>query len=322
MENPDARIPRIAILIPCFNEATTIGQVITEFRQALPMADIYVGDNNSSDETAQVARENGAIVQAVGLQGKGNVVRRQFADIEADVYLLVDGDATYSAAAAPHLIDAVLAGNDMVVGAREASEAAAYRAGHVFGNRVLTGFLSWLFGRSCRDILSGYRAFSRRFVKSFPADATGFEIETELTVHALELRVPIAEIATPYVERPEGSFSKLNTWKDGLRILRTMLTLFSTERPIAFYGSLGGVLSMASVLLALPLLATYLGTGLVPRFPTAVLAASLMTLAVLSFLAGVILHAIAKARREVKALAYLRIPKQLNFASTACCHRP
>lgn len=300
--------PRVAVLVPCFNEAVTIERVIDEFRQALPQAEIYVGDNNSSDDTARLAREAGARVSRVVLQGKGNVVRRQFADIEADVYVLVDGDATYSAACAPRLVQAVLHGSDMVVGIRQATQGNAYRPGHAWGNHALTGFLSWLFGRPCRDILSGYRAFSRRYVKSFPAEASGFEIETELTVHALELRVPVSEVTTPYGERPEGSASKLNTWRDGFRILRTMLKLFSTERPIAFYGLVAGLLAVSSVALGIPLLLTYLQTGLVPRIPTAILAASLMTLAVLSMLAGIILHAVVQGRREVKALAYLQIP--------------
>ncbi|GAB3753923.1 glycosyltransferase [Lysobacter olei] len=308
--------PRVAILVPCFNEAVTIGRVIAEFRHTLPQAEIFVGDNNSTDDTAQLAHESGARVSRVVLQGKGNVVRRQFADIEADVYVLVDGDATYSAACAPKLVQAVLQGSDMVVGIRQANQDNAYRPGHAWGNRALTGFLSWLFGRPCRDILSGYRAFSRRYVKSFPAEASGFEIETELTVHALELRVPVAEVTTPYGERPEGSASKLNTWRDGFRILRTMLKLFSTERPIAFYGSVAGLLATSSVALGIPLLLTYLQTGLVPRIPTAILAASLMTLSVLSLLAGIILHAVAKGRREIKALAYLRVP-----SPTACGYR-
>lgn len=305
--------PRVAVLVPCYNEAVTIGQVIADFRKALPGADIFVGDNNSTDDTARLAREAGAVVSRVNLQGKGNVVRRQFADIEADVYVLVDGDATYSAACAPKLVEAVLAGSDMVVGVREAMHTNAYRPGHAWGNQLLTGFLSWLFGRPCRDILSGYRAFSRRYVKSFPAEASGFETETELTVHALELRVPVSEVATPYGERPEGSASKLSTWSDGFRILRTMLKLFSTERPIAFYGMVAVILAVTSVGLGLPLLFTYLETGLVPRIPTAILTASLTTLAVLSLLAGIILHAVAKGRREIKSLAYLRIPSPSTF---------
>lgn len=305
--------PRIAVLVPCYNEAITIGQVVSDFRRALPSAEIFVGDNNSTDGTAQLAREAGAVVSHVSLQGKGNVVRRQFADIEADIYVLVDGDATYSAACAPKLVDAILQGNDMVIGVREATHTDAYRPGHAWGNQALTSFLSWLFGRPCRDVLSGYRAFSRRYAKSFPAEASGFEIETELTVHALELRVPVSEVPTPYGERPEGSASKLNTWRDGFRILRTMLKLFSTERPIAFYGIAAAALAAASLALSTPLLLTYLETGLVPRFPTAILAASLMTLAVLSVLVGVILHAIAKSRREIKALAYLRVPSPASM---------
>jgi glycosyltransferase involved in cell wall biosynthesis len=311
----NAPAPRVAVLVPCFNEAVTIEQVIADFRQAMPHAEIYIGDNNSTDDTARLAQMAGAVVSRVSLQGKGNVVRRQFADIEADVYVLVDGDATYSATCAPKLVRAVLQGSDMVVGVREAMHTNAYRPGHVWGNQMLTGFLSWLFGRPCRDILSGYRAFSRRYVKSFPAEASGFEIETELTVHALELRVPVSEVATPYGERPEGSASKLSTWRDGFRILKTMLKLFSTERPIAFYGIVAGILAATSVALALPLFFTYLETGLVPRIPTAILAASLMSLGVLSLLAGIILHAVTKGRREIKALAYLRIPSPASILS-------
>jgi len=298
---------RIAILIPCHNEEMTIGKVIGDFRTALPAADIYVFDNNSSDATSVVASRAGAVVHGVSLQGKGNVLRRMFADVNADIYLLVDGDDTYDAASAPQLIGLLTSdGLDMAVGVRAPTAAAAYRRGHASGNRLLTGFLSWLFGRNCSDILSGYRAFSRRFVKSFPIFSSGFEIETELTVHALEMSMPVGEVITPYKERPEGSVSKLKTYSDGLRILLTMLRLFSTERPFAFYGTISGVLAITSVLLAVPVVETYLQTGLVPRFPTAILSTGLMLLAALSFFAGLILATVTQGRRELKALFYLQ----------------
>lgn len=300
--------PRVAVLIPCYDEAMTIAQVIGDMRRALPDATIFVFDNNSRDATAEIARAAGAEVRTVRLQGKGNVVRRQFADVDADVYLMVDGDGTYDASAAPDLVAKVLEGHDMVVGLREASGRAAYRAGHAWGNRMLTGFLSRLFGRNCRDILSGYRAFSRRFVKSFPAQSTGFEIETELTVHALELRMPVAEVATIYGERPIGSTSKLNTWRDGFRILGVMLRLYAAERPVHFYTMLSIAFGIGSAVLFAPVLTTYFATGLVPRFPSLIVAAALLVVAVLAALAGVIVDAIARARREVKTLSYLRFP--------------
>lgn len=297
---------RVAVVIPCYNEAATIAGVVAGFRAALPRAQVWVFDNNSSDGTAALAIEAGARVVPVGLQGKGNVVRRMFADVEADVYVMVDGDGTYDAASAPTLVQAVNAeGVDMVVATRKGVDSAAYRRGHVWGNRALTGFLVRLFGRPCRDILSGYRAFSRRFVKSFPVLSSGFEIETELTVHALELKMPMAELETPYFQRPEGSHSKLSTWRDGFRILHTMLRLFAHERPLLFYGLLGGLLALVSVLLGIPVVLEYLRTGLVPRFPTAILATGLMILAALSFVTGVILDTVTRGRRELRMLAYL-----------------
>lgn len=299
---------RIAILIPCFNEAPTVGQVVADFKRLLPGSAVHVFDNDSSDETTDVSRKAGATVHRVRLRGKGQVVRRQFADIEADVYLLIDGDGTYSVECAPRLIEQVIAGHDMVVGTREATDEAAYRRGHATGNKLLTGFLAWLFGRQCRDILSGYRAFSRRFVKSFPAHSAGFEIETELTVHALEMRMAVAELPTPYGERPEGSLSKLSTWRDGMRILKAILGLFSTERPIACYGTLGLALATISAVLSVPLFYTYFETGLVPRFPTAILASALMLLSALSALVGIVLDSVARGRREAKTFAYLSIP--------------
>jgi glycosyltransferase involved in cell wall biosynthesis len=225
--------------VPCYNEALTIAAIVRDFQACLPQAQIYVFDNNSTDGTAQIARAAGAIVRNVPAQGKGSVVRRMFADIEADAYVMVDGDDTYDASVAPQLVARLLEeGLDMVVGNRVSTEQAAYRPGHRFGNAMLTGFVSFIFGRTFTDILSGYRVFSRRYVKSFAAHSAGFEIETELTVHALELRMPVAEVATVYKSRPEGSVSKLNTYRDGVRILGTILRLFKSERPLAFYSIL------------------------------------------------------------------------------------
>lgn len=300
---------RIAVIVPCYNEAITIGQVIADFRAALPGAQVHVYDNNSSDGTAAIALAAGAFVRHVGLQGKAQVMRRLFADIDADVYLMVDGDDTYHAASAPLLVRRVLEqGADMVVGVRISTGEMAYRPGHVLGNRLLTGFLSWLFGRPCKDILSGYRALSRRCVKSFPVLSTGFGIEAELTVHALELAMPIAEVDTPYKERPEGSVSKLSTWRDGFRVLWTILRLFVAERPLLFYGLVSAAFAVLSLALAAPVLATYLETGLVPRFPTAILATGLGLLAALSLTAGLVLDTVTRGRREKKMLAYLATP--------------
>jgi len=299
---------RVAVIVPCYNEAITIARVIGDFRAALPDAQIHVYDNNSTDGTADIARAHGAQVRPVGLQGKAQVMRRLFADVDADVYVMVDGDDTYHAASAPRLVEAVLErGADMVVGVRESTAELAYRPGHVLGNRLLTGFLSWLFGRPCKDILSGYRALSRRCVKSFPVLSTGFGIEAELTVHALEMSMPIAEVGTPYKERPEGSVSKLSTWRDGFRVLWTILRLFVAERPLLFYGLVSALLALLSVVLAIPLLATYLDTGLVPRFPTAILATGLGLLSALSLTAGLVLDTVTRGRREQKMLAYLAV---------------
>lgn len=281
--------------------------VVRGFRAALPTATVYVFDNNSRDATARVAREAGAEVRHVGLQGKGHVVRRMFADVDADVYVLVDGDDTYDAASATAMVARLAEGGlDMVVGGR-AAHAGAYRSGHRFGNRLFTAFVAWLFGHGISDIFSGYRAFSRRFVKSFPALATGFEIETELTVHALELRMPVDEMPTPYRARPEGSASKLRTYRDGYRILRTIVGLYQRERPFAFFGWAGAILAATSVGLAIPLLFTYIETGLVPRFPTAVLASAIMLVAALALVCGVILDTVTLGRQEMKRLAYLNI---------------
>ena len=303
------RIPRIAVLIPCFNEAVAIARVIGDFRAALPQATIYVYDNNSTDDTVEVSRKAGAAVRREPLQGKGNVVRRMFADIEADVYVLVDGDGTYDASAAPALVERLLNDElDMVTGVRIAESASAYRAGHAFGNRALTGVVANIFGNRCADMLSGYRAFSRRFVKSFPALATGFEIETELTVHALELRMPIADVPTRYGSREAGSSSKLHTVRDGLRIGKTIVHVVKEERPLQFFSLTALLFSLASLLFGYPVLVTYIETGLVPRLPTAILAMGLMIIATLSFTAGVVLDSISNARRELRRLRYLDIP--------------
>ena len=300
---------RIAVLVPCFNEQAAVGRVVADFRKALPSAEIFVYDNNSSDRTAAVARDAGAKVRSERRQGKGHVVRRMFADIDADIYLLVDGDATYDAASAPRMIDRLLSDHlDMGVGLRVDQAEEAYRLGHRTGNRMLTGFLSSVFGQAFTDILSGYRVFSRRFVKSFPVLSDGFEIETELTVHALELALPVAEIETPYYARPEGSFSKLNTWRDGFRILGTILKLYRSEKPLRFFTAIGIFLMLVSVGLAIPIIVTYLELGLVPRLPTAVLSMGLMILAVLSVSSGLVLDTVTRGRREMKLLAYLSQP--------------
>src|SRR6202451_4403884 len=264
--------PRIAVLVPCFNEEAAVATVVADFRKALPLAEIFVYDNNSSDRTVAVAREAGAQVRGERRQGKGHVVRRMFADIDADIYVLVDGDATYDAASAPRMIDTLVYDHlDMGVGFRVDQAEAAYRPGHRTGNLMLTGFLSAVFGQAFKDILSGYRVFSRRFVKSFPVLSDGFEIETELSVHALELALPVAEIETPYYARPEGSVSKLNTWRDGFRILGTILKLYRSEKPLQFFTAIGILLTLVSVGLAIPVIVTYLEEGIVPRLPTAVL---------------------------------------------------
>lgn len=300
--------PRIAVLIPCFNEAEVIASVVRDFAAALPEATIYVYDNNSRDATRERAQEAGAIVRTETFQGKGNVVRRMFADVEAEVYVLIDGDGTYDAASARRMVDMLLENSlDMVNGARVATAAAAFRPGHLFGNRLLTGTVAVIFGDRLRDMLSGYRVMSRRFIKSFPALASGFETETELTVHALELRLPIAEIQTPYRDRPVGSQSKLRTFRDGWRILRTIFFLVKEERPLQFFSTVAAALVIAAVVLGWPVVAEYLRTGLVPRFPTAILATGLTILGFMSFIAGLILDTVTVGRREMKRLHYLAL---------------
>ena len=301
--------PRIAVLLPCYNEEAAIAATVEGFRQALPGATIYVYDNNSRDRTREVAAAAGAVVRTETQQGKGCVVRRMFADVEADVYLMADGDLTYDPSSAREMVRQVVADQlDMVVGTRKHDAAEAYRGGHVLGNRLFTGILAGLFGRSFTDIFSGYRAFSRRFVKSFPVLSQGFEIETEMSVHALELRMPVGEIETRYLARPEGSHSKLSTFRDGWRILKAILTLYRTERPVLFFGGIAALLLAVAVVLAVPLVFTYLETGLVPRFPTAILVTGMTIVAVLSFFAGLILDTVTRGRREMRRLAYLALP--------------
>jgi glycosyltransferase involved in cell wall biosynthesis len=299
---------RVAVLVPCYNEESAIAKVVADFRAALPEATIYVYDNNSTDRTFEAARAAGAVVRRETYQGKGHVVRRMFNDVEADVYVLVDGDATYDAPSAVAMVGKLVDERlDMVVGARIDDEAAAYRPGHRAGNRLLTGFVAHMFGRSFSDILSGYRAFSRRFVKSFPILSGGFEIETEFTVHALELELPVGEIATPYYSRPSGSTSKLSTWSDGFRILWTVLKLYRAERPLSLFGAFGVALGIMSIGLAIPIFITYMQEGLVPRLPTAVLSTGLMVLAFLSIACGLILDTVTRGRREFKLIAYLAL---------------
>lgn len=300
---------RIAVLIPCYNEELAVGAVVHGFRSALPEATVYVFDNNSTDRTREVARSAGAVVRKELRQGKGHVVRRMFADVDADVYVLVDGDATYDAKSAPRLVEALFEnGLDMVVGSRVSEDPGeAWRRGHQLGNILLTRTVAWLFGEGFGDMLSGYRVFSRRFVKSFPALTRGFEIETELTVHALQLAMPVLEVDTPYHARPEGSESKLSTYRDGARILSKIIQLFKNERPLAFFGGIAALLAAVAVALAWPVLMTFVETGLVPRFPTALLATGIMVLASLSVTCGVILDTVTHGRLEAKRIAYLAL---------------
>ncbi len=294
------------MVLPCYNEEAAIAETIAGFRAALPDAAIYVYDNNSRDRTVEIAKAAGAIVRSERQQGKGHVVRRMFADVDADIYVMADGDLTYDPKAAPAMVRMLLDEQyDMVVGTRQHEAAEAYRGGHVLGNRLFTGLLAGLFGRSFTDIFSGYRVFSRRFVKSFPVLSAGFEIETEISVHALELRMPCGEVETAYGARPDGSESKLSTFRDGWRILKTIGTLYRVERPVLFYGSISVLLIVAALVLAVPLVVTYLDTGLVPRFPTAILVTGMIIIAVLGFFAGLILDTVTRGRREMRRLAYL-----------------
>jgi glycosyltransferase involved in cell wall biosynthesis len=298
--------PRIAVLLPCYNEEAAIAATVAGFRAALPTATIYVYDNNTRDRTRELAAKAGAVVRSETQQGKGNVVRRMFADIDADVYVMADGDLTYDPKSAPAMVDMLVAEQlDMVVGTRKHEQAEAYRGGHVLGNKLFTGLLAGLFGRSFTDIFSGYRVFSRRFVKSFPVLSSGFEIETEMSVHALELRMPVGEVETSYGARPDGSQSKLSTYSDGWRILKTIGTLYRVERPTLFYGLIGLLLLVLALILGEPLVVTYIHTGLVPRFPTAILVTGMTIIAVLCFFTGLILDTVTRGRREVRRLAYL-----------------
>jgi glycosyltransferase involved in cell wall biosynthesis len=304
----DPHSPRIAVVIPCYNEAIAIARVVDGFRRSLPQASVYVFDNNSSDDTAGQARLAGAIVRQVRLQGKGNVVRRMFADVDADVYVMVDGDDTYDASAAPALVEKLLdEGLDMVVGRRVTEETAAYRSGHRFGNAMLTAAAAAVFGNAFDDLLSGYRVFSRRFAKSFPAHSAGFEIETELAVHALGMRMPVAEVPTAYRARPEGSHSKLSTYRDGFRIVMTIGRLVKAERPLAFFSVLFAVCLLLAFVLATPIVLVYLETGLVPRLPTAILCAALVLLGVILLGCGLVLDTVTRGRWETKHAAYLAV---------------
>ncbi len=304
----DAAEPQVAVLVPCYNEEHAIAKVVADFRAALPAATVYVYDNNSTDSTVAAAKRAGGVVRRESHQGKGHVVRRMFNDIEADIYVLVDGDATYDAPSAPAMIGKLIEDRlDMVVATRVDREEAAYRPGHRAGNRLLSGFVAHIFGRAFTDILSGYRVFSRRFVKSFPILSGGFEIETEFTVHALELELPVGEVPTPYYSRPAGSASKLSTWQDGFRILWTVLKLYRAERPLSLFGAFGIALIIMSIGLAIPIIITYVQEGIVPRLPTAVLSTGLMLLAFLSLACGLILDTVTRGRREAKLIAYLAL---------------
>jgi len=299
----------VAVLVPCLNESAAISKVVGDFRRNLPGATIFVYDNGSTDDTVERARRAGAVTRIEPLRGKGNVVRRMFADVEADVFVLVDGDDTYDATAAPKLVDLLLRNSlDMVNGSRVSTAQEAYRPGHRLGNRVLTGMVATFFGNRLQDLLSGYRVFSRRFVKSFPALASGFEIETELSVHALQLRMPLAEEPTMYKDRPRGSQSKLSTYKDGFRILRTIIYLVKEEKPFAFFSAVAALLGLISLALGIPVILEFRNTHLVPRLPTALLSAAIAILSFLSFACGLILDTVSRGRMESKRLAYLAVP--------------
>ena len=309
MPQAESAAPQVAVLVPCYHEEAAIAKVVTDFRAALPQATIYVYDNNSRDRTVEFARAAGARVYSEHLQGKGHVVRRMFSDIEADVYVLVDGDDTYDARSAPAMVHHLLANRlDMVNGTRVTQIAAAYRRGHQLGNTVLSGLVRRIFGSRIKDLLSGYRVFSRRFVKSFPALSSGFETETELTIHALELDMPLGELDTPYKDRPAGSASKLRTYSDGVRILRTIMLLVKDERPLLFFATVGLVLFVTGVGLSVPILIEFHRTHLVPRFPTAILSTGLVVLSFLSLVCGLVLDSVARGRKETKRMAYLAVP--------------
>lgn len=307
IKSPEHFIPTIAVIIPCYNEEATISNVVRDFVTVLPGSHVYVYDNNSTDKTVENAKKAGALVRHEKQQGKGNVVRRAFADVDADIYVLVDGDDTYDARSAPRLVAQLLNGPyDMINASRVEKSELAYRKGHRFGNWAISTMIGVLFGKSCNDVLSGYRVFSKRFVKSFPALARGFEIETELTVHALQLRMPVAETQTPYKERPEGSVSKLSTFKDGFRILFTIMYLLKEEKPLMFFSIISFVLLLGALILGVPVIEDFMKTGLVPRLPSAVLATGLVILSSLGVACGMILDSLTRARLELKRLTYLR----------------
>ncbi|MDH4439350.1 MAG: glycosyltransferase [Rhizobium sp.] len=313
MSGPATSAPDVAVLLPCYNEAATIGQVVRDFRTALPEARIFVYDNNSTDGTALTAMLAGATVVRERRQGKGHVVRRMFCDIDADIYIMADGDGTYSPADAEELIRTLITERvDMVVGTRRGVHDDAGRNGHAFGNRLFNGLYRLLFGNDFTDILSGYRAFSRRYVKSFPAISGGFEIETEMSVHASRLRLPVTELELDYGRRPIGSQSKLSTFRDGFKILRMFALLMKETRPFAFFACIAGAFLTACILFAVPVVAEYFQTGLVPRMPTWVLSLCLFGLSFISFAGGVILDSVAQGRNELLRLHYLTLPSLLS----------
>jgi glycosyltransferase involved in cell wall biosynthesis len=298
----------VVVIVPCYNEEKTVGDVVSAFRLSLPDATVYVYDNNSSDQSVHAAKAAGAVVRCVSRQGKGNVVRRAFADNDADVYVLVDGDGTYDATTAPRMVALVNEGGFDLVNASRAAANGYTRPGHELGNRMLTRMVAWLFRHPNEDMLSGYKAFSRRFVKSFPVFSSGFEIETELTVHALDLTMPVESLASPYGERPEGSESKLHTMGDGMRILRTIAGLVRQERPLAFFGTIAALMAIAALILGIPVVDTFFHTHKVPKFPSAILATGLMLIAFVSLVTGLILDTVTRGRKEAKMLRYLAIP--------------
>lgn len=303
----------VAILVPCYNEATTVAKVVADFKLALPHATVYVYDNNSKDNTSAIALAAGAVVMHEPLQGKGNVVRRMFSDITADVYVMVDGDDTYDASVAPAMVQRLVDGQlDCINAVRHSTAIEAYRQGHEFGNWMLTTIVAKLFGRATRDMLTGYRVFSHKFVKSFPVVSKGFEIETELTVHTLELRMRSEDFDTNYGARPEGSVSKLSTYKDGFKILWMIFKLIKLERPALFFNTFGVVAVLLALALFLPVLSDYLHTGLVPRLPTAILSAFIVMLGILSAVCGLILTSVTQGRREIKQLSFLATPRYHN----------
>lgn len=309
---------RVAVVVPCLDEAAAVGKVVDDLRAALPDAVVYVYDNASTDATADVARAHGAVVRSEPRPGKGNVIRRAFADVEAEVYVLIDGDDTYDASAAGDLVRLLLdEGLDHVVGVREAGTLTAYRRGHAAGNRALNGVVSRVFGTPVTDMLSGYRVMSRRFVKSFPAISRGFEVETELTVHAVNLRVPQREVPVGFRDRAEGSESKLRTYRDGWRILSWIARLARYERPLLVHALIGAVLVLVALALGIPVVADFARTGLVPRFPTAILATGLVLVAVLVTAVGVILDAVHRASDEASRLAYLQHPATVRAGDAA-----